>query len=131
MANVKPFFILELGYFYSMDKLFVYGTLQPNHSNHYILQNIGGVCEKATLFGYQFDKEWENQTGYPGIIKSDSSKVKGYLFTSKKLQENLQLLDDFETEAYMRKIVPITLNDNTNVNAYVYAINLEFNIKNF
>lgn len=115
-----------------MDKLFVYGTLKPKFSNHYILEEIGGKCIEVTLFGYQFDKQWEKQTGYPGLIESDlNSKVDGFVFISDNLCNNLGVLDAFETDAYSRKIVPIHLKDNTIVDAFVYVININFDINNF
>ncbi len=115
-----------------MDKLFVYGTLKPGCSNHNILKNIGGDCIKATLFGFELDNDWEKQTGYPGLIKSDAkSKVEGFLFVSENLNKNWDVLDSFETEAYSRKIVPITLNDNKKVNGFVYIVNINFDIHNF
>ncbi|WP_439131974.1 gamma-glutamylcyclotransferase family protein [Polaribacter sp.] len=115
-----------------MDKLFVYGTLKPGCSNHHILQNIGGDCIKATLFGFEFDKDWEKQTGYPGLIKSNfDAKVEGFLFVSENLKRNWEVLDGFETEAYTRKIVPITIKNNQKVNGFVYVINTNFDINNF
>ena len=66
-----------------MDKLFVYGTLKPGFSNHYILKEIGGDFIEASLFGFRYDEIWEKQTGYPGVIESKSaSRVDGFLFTS-------------------------------------------------
>lgn len=115
-----------------MDKLFVYGTLKPGFSNHYILENIGGTCFEASLFGYQFDNEWERKTGYPGLMKGSlNSKIEGFVFISDNLTNNLMVLDDFETEAYIRKIVPVHLKNNTIVDAFVYLININFDVNNF
>lgn len=115
-----------------MDKLFVYGTLKPNCFNHHILQKIGGDFFEATLYGFQLDKSWEKQTGYPGVIKSNTNaKVEGFLFTSKNLYRSWEVLDNFETDAYYRKMVPITLKNNRKVYAFVYVINLDFDINNF
>lgn len=114
-----------------MDKLFVYGTLKPECSNHYILKNIGGDFTEATLFGFQFDKNWGKQTGYPGLTVSNSnSKVEGFLFVSKNLNRNWEVLDRFETKAYTRNIVPVTLKDNRKVNAFLYVININLDINN-
>jgi gamma-glutamylcyclotransferase (GGCT)/AIG2-like uncharacterized protein YtfP len=114
-----------------MDKLFVYGTLKPGFPNHYILKNIGGDFVEASLFGYKFDRIWQKQTGYPGIVEGLSNeKINGFLFISEKLNKNWKVLDDFETKAYIRKKVSISLN-NEKVNAYVYAININFDINNF
>lgn len=115
-----------------MDTLFVYGTLKPGFANHYILKNIGGAFFKATLYGFQFDRNWEKETGYPGLVESNKdSKVDGFLFVSKNLTQNLKVLDDFETEAYIRKIASITLKDGKKTEAFVYLINPNFDIKNF
>ena len=110
----------------------MYGTLKPGFPNHYILENIGGECLEAALFGYQFDKQWESKTGYQGLIKADlSSKVKGFVFVSDNLSDNLKILDDFETEAYIRKVVSVHLKNNTIIDAFVYAININFDVNNF
>lgn len=115
-----------------MDNLFVYGTLKPGFTNHYILKNIGGTFFKATLYEFQFDRNWEKETGYLGLVESNKdSKVDGFLFVSKNLTQNLKVLDDFETDAYTRKIVTITLKDGKQVEGFVYLINKNFDIKNF
>lgn len=115
-----------------INRLFVYGTLQPEQKNHYILKNVGGEFVKATLFGYQFNKKWELKTTYPGLTKSSTfNKVEGYLFTSKNLSHYLPVIDAFETNAYVREIVSITLNNNSKVDAYVYLINSDFNLNYF
>lgn len=114
------------------DTLFVYGTLRPGYANEHILKNIGGSFKEATISGFQFDKVWEKQTGYPGIIKSNSNAtIKGILFTSKHLIYHWDVLDSFETDAYCRIEIPIKLNDNSIVNGCVYIINVDFNIHNF
>jgi gamma-glutamylcyclotransferase (GGCT)/AIG2-like uncharacterized protein YtfP len=112
--------------------LFVYGTLKPECSNNYILQDIGGDFYKAILHGFQFDKKWEKETGYPGLIESDNSvKVEGYVFVSENLKNNWKIIDDFETAAYLRKRVSVNLDNNKKVTAFVYIINTNFDIKNF
>lgn len=113
-------------------RLFVYGTLKPGFENNYILAEIGGVFDKATLFGYTLDNNWEKQTGYPGLVKSDSkSKVAGYLFTSKKLTYNWDVIDNFETNMYIRSKVTVVIDSDVQIDAYTYIINANFNISNF
>lgn len=115
-----------------MNKLFVYGTLKPGCSNHYILEQIGGNSIEAKLYGYQFDENWERKTGYPGLIKGDvNAEIEGFLFISENLTKSWSILDEFETEAYSRIIVPIAIENNTAVNGFVYIINLNFDIENF
>lgn len=114
-----------------MDKLFVYGTLKPGFPNHYILKNIGGSFIKATLFGFEYDKNWEKQTGYPGIITSEpTKKIDGFVFVSKNLKYNWKVLDDFETKAYTRKQVSISLH-NKKEEVFVYTINIDFDLNQF
>jgi gamma-glutamylcyclotransferase (GGCT)/AIG2-like uncharacterized protein YtfP len=115
-----------------MDKLFVYGTLKPGFSNNFILTDIGGHFFKATLWGFQFDKKWEKETGYPGLIKTKSTdKVEGFVFVSKNLSKYWDALDIFETKAYQRIETPIELEDNSKTIAFVYIINSEFDLSNF
>jgi len=112
--------------------LFVYGTLQPEQANNYILEEIGGSFVKATLFGYDFDRIWQKQTGYPGIIyKKSDCKVEGHLFTSKNLMNFWVDIDNFETKAYKRIPVSVLQKDDIKTEAYVYIINKNFNLTNF
>lgn len=112
--------------------LFVYGTLQPGQSNEHVLKNLNGKFEKATLSGFTFDRIWEQQSGYPGLIKAKpTNKVSGFLFTAVNLSKHWHILDSFETEMYQRIETSVTLEDNSKALAFVYIINSEFALSNF
>jgi gamma-glutamylcyclotransferase (GGCT)/AIG2-like uncharacterized protein YtfP len=41
-----------------MERLFVYGTLRPGHSNAYILENIGGEWLPGYVTGTFYERGW-------------------------------------------------------------------------
>lgn len=106
-----------------INSLFVYGTLQPNQSNNYILESIGGSYQKAFIYG-EFDSiGWGLTGGYPAVRLSETlNKVEGYLFTSSELQFNLNELDYFEGDRYKRVQVD-AITDNGIQKAYIYVLN--------
>ena len=106
-----------------INSLFVYGTLQPNQSNNYILESIGGSYQKAFVHG-EFDlRGWGLTGGYPAVRLSETlNKVEGYLFTSSELQFNLNELDYFEGDCYNRVEVDAYTDKGTQ-KAYIYILN--------
>lgn len=106
-----------------MHTLFVYGTLAPNEENHYLLENIAGDWQPATLRGWTRDTQWEQYSGYPGIRPSTkNSTVKGHLLCADSLSEHWERLDEFEGDAYARVIVKAHINNEQIVEAHAYAI---------
>jgi len=105
------------------EKLFVYGTLGPDRPNEYILKNIGGTFEEASVRGILYDKGWGAEMGYPGIIlDSKGIKVKGFLFSSDKISSYWSELDEFEGEAYKRILTKVETNNKTTEEAFIYVI---------
>ncbi len=106
-----------------IDRLFVYGTLAPGRPNAHVLADVPGMWEPATVRGRLFAQGWGAVIGYPGIIPDDSGdEVSGLVFTSEELQRHWSRLDEFEGEGYERILIPATLQDGTQVDAYVYAL---------
>lgn len=106
-----------------LNRLFVYGTLAPNRSNHHWLANIGGQFETASMTGVLIPEGWGAAEGYPAIIPCEQGQVvEGYLFSSDNLPEHWQALDDFEGEGYVRTQVLVTMADGTQQTAWVYAL---------
>lgn len=107
-------------------KLFVYGTLQPNQSNNYLLQNIGGTFQKATVKGFYDTLGWGKTYGYPAVVLDDTGDaINGYVFTSNNLKTNWDLLDDFEGDGYKRVLTKVNVADKF-VDAYIYVLNERF-----
>lgn len=106
-----------------MNRLFVYGTLQPGQPNAHLLESIGGTFEKATVRGHLHAEGWGATMGYPAIkLDPAGPQIDGYLFTSPALETHWPELDDFEGDAYQRIETRVRLADGDTKAAYVYAL---------
>jgi gamma-glutamylcyclotransferase (GGCT)/AIG2-like uncharacterized protein YtfP len=106
------------------ERLFVYGTLGPNRPNEHILKNIGGTFEDASVRGILYEKGWGAEMGYPGItLDKKGITVKGFLFSSERLNEHWSELDKFEGEAYERIMTKVEIIETkTVVDAFIYVL---------
>lgn len=104
--------------------IFVYGTLLTEERNHYLLEN-------SILIGNGYIKDYFmfNVGTYPGIQKSkyNNKIVLGEVY--KVNDETVVLLDELEEVGYLYKkeLVPVYLDNDEIVNAYVY----EYILKNY
>jgi gamma-glutamylcyclotransferase (GGCT)/AIG2-like uncharacterized protein YtfP len=106
-----------------IERLFVYGTLAPGRPNEHVLGGIGGSWEAATVRGILRQDGWGAEMGYPGIdLDEDGDEVPGYLFSSEKLSDLWEMLDEFEGEAYARVPTTVKLADNSTVDAFIYIL---------
>ena len=107
-----------------IQRLFVYGTLAPGRTNEHLLKEIDGSWQDATVTGTLHPEGWGAAIGYPAIVLDEQGEeVEGFLFSSDKLSDHWTRLDDFEGKAYQRVLANVKLRDNTNLEAYVYALN--------
>ncbi|RSO37394.1 gamma-glutamylcyclotransferase family protein [Acinetobacter lactucae] len=110
-----------------MNQLFVYGTLCPNKANAHILEQIGGTWTKASVRGIIHILDWGPDQGLKAIVLDPQAEwVEGYLFSTfstEKLTENWQMLDDFEGFQYERVIVDVMLESGETVKAWTYQMN--------
>ena len=105
------------------DRLFIYGTLAPGQRNHYVLEDVQGTWEKASLRGYLHERGWGAAHDCPGIVLSDEAEpVAGHLFTSEQLADLWPMLDAFEGDEYKRTPVTVKTDDGKQVSAQVYAL---------
>ena len=106
-----------------MATLFVYGTLGPGRPNAHVLEGIGGSWQEGHVGGTLLHKGWGAEMGFPGIVLDDSgNRVNGFVFSSEKLAENWQILDDFEGKGYERVPVEVTTNDGSTVTSCIYML---------
>lgn len=106
-----------------MNRLFVYGTLCPNRENAHILAGIGGDWEKASIHGTIHILDWGPDKGLPAIILNEKDAlVEGYLFSTEKLAENWQMLDDFEGFQYERVVAEVILESGEKIDAWTYVM---------
>ncbi|MDO4897485.1 MAG: gamma-glutamylcyclotransferase [Moraxella sp.] len=111
-----------------MEHLFIYGTLAPNRPNHHIMAPIDGTWQNATIKGFLHAQGWGATQGYPAIIPDEAGEdVQGFVFSSDKLHEHWERLDEFEGVEYQRVLVVATLDDGKQVTAFVYALNSKLN----
>jgi gamma-glutamylcyclotransferase (GGCT)/AIG2-like uncharacterized protein YtfP len=104
-------------------RLFVYGTLAPGRPNEYILADVPGEWETATVIGTLHPEGWGAAAGYPAIVLNEQGgEVEGLLFSSESLAEHWAQLDEFEGEGYERVLTTAKLQDGTTVAAYVYRL---------
>ncbi len=107
-----------------MNQLFVYGTLCPNRENAHILGGIGGDWQKASVHGTIHILNWGPDQGLPAIILNEQDPlVDGYLFITEKLEQNWQMLDDFEGFQYKRISVEVILESGEKTDAWTYVMN--------
>ena len=106
-----------------MERLFVYGSLAPSRPNHHILEGIEGSWQSASLRGRLLEEGWGADMGFPGIVLDPAGQeVEGFVFSSSRLSEHWPRLDDFEGEAYERVVATVRLDDQRQVEAFVYAL---------
>ncbi|ORM72586.1 hypothetical protein HA48_13755 [Pantoea wallisii] len=105
-----------------MKPLFVYGTLQPGHSNAHILENIGGEWLAGSVNGTFYERGWGAAADFPGIVlDQQGAHVNGYVFTSPRLDQHWPMLDAFE-EGYDRVEVAVTTVDGEQMRAWIYQL---------
>jgi gamma-glutamylcyclotransferase (GGCT)/AIG2-like uncharacterized protein YtfP len=106
-----------------MERLFVYGSLQPGGTNAYMLEGIRGRWVRGVLRGRLLAAGWGAGIGYPGLVlDAAAGQVSGHVLESLALGDHWALLDEFEGDDYQRRIVPVTLESGRKVDAHVYVV---------
>ena len=104
-------------------RLFVYGTLAPGRPNEHMLAPLAGAWQPATVRGYLRQYGWGATIGYPGLVPDEAgAEVRGFVFSSEKLGDFWDTLDDFEGVQYERVPITARLDDGSLFEAYVYAL---------
>ena len=105
-----------------MERLFVYGTLRPGHSNAHIMESIGGEWLPGYVTGTFYERGWGAAADFPGIVLDKSGpRVHGYLFVSANLHAHWSMLDESE-DGYDRVAVEVTTEDGQRVAAWIYQL---------
>lgn len=104
-------------------RLFVYGTLAPAGSGHYLLKPLSGSWHQATVLGRLYPDGLEETDGFPVIdLEQTDTSVSGYLFVSDELHQQWEALDQYEGDGYRRVVVQVHLTDGATVEAFVYTL---------
>lgn len=105
-----------------MERLFVYGTLRPGHSNAHIMENIGGEWLPGYVTGTFYERGWGAAADFPGIVlQKNGPQVQGYLFISDNLEAHWPMLDEFE-DGYDRVKVDVTAANGEQLTAWIYQL---------
>jgi gamma-glutamylcyclotransferase (GGCT)/AIG2-like uncharacterized protein YtfP len=98
----------------SESKVFVYGSLLPGCSNHFV------IAEANSLGSAQTKPEFEllDLGEYPGLVTGGATCVQGLVYLVDA--QLLTRLDEFEGHPNLFQRREITLNNGQNVQAYVY-----------
>ncbi len=106
-----------------MERLFVYGSLQPGGPNEHVLAAVGGKWEPAVIKGRLIEGGWGHSMGYPGLVVDEcGNNVHGHLFTSSNLTARWAYLDAFEGGEYERITASVFLVSGEQVQADVYVL---------
>ena len=106
-----------------MNQLFVYGTLCPNRENAHILGGIGGDWQKAWVHGTIHILDWGPDKGLPALVLAEQDPlIMGYLFSTEKLEQNWQMLDEFEGFQYERVVAEVVLESGEKIDAWTYVM---------
>lgn len=106
-----------------MEHLFIYGPLSPGGFNEHVIANIDGEWRSAYLRGRLENTDHGDEHNFPGLVIDHSGQViRGQVFSSAQLPEHWDALDDFEAPIYQRTITTVILDDNRELEAYVYAL---------
>jgi gamma-glutamylcyclotransferase (GGCT)/AIG2-like uncharacterized protein YtfP len=96
----------------SIQRLAVYGSLQPGRENHYLLAKYPGTWSRGRVRGDLINAGWGAAGGYLGLIaRDDGPWVSVQVFESDSLTEAWEELDAFEGSEYRRVEVPVYSED--------------------
>jgi gamma-glutamylcyclotransferase (GGCT)/AIG2-like uncharacterized protein YtfP len=105
-----------------IQRLFVYGTLKPGHANAHLLEAIGGTWQPASVIGTLQPVGWGASQGYPALMLDEKgAEVHGLVFSSERLAQHWQALDEFEGDDYERVLTAARVDAGGTVEAYVYV----------
>lgn len=106
-----------------MERLFIYGSLQPGGPNEHELADVEGSWEPASHTGRLVEAGWGASMGFPGLVlDEDGDKIPGHVLSSTDLCDVWPRLDAFEGEEYERITAVVTLESGERVRASVYAL---------
>jgi len=106
-----------------LERLFVYGSLQPGEANEHVLAQVRGTWCRGSIRGRLIRLGWGAAMGYTGLILDDAGDaVPGHMLESSDLRAHWSRLDAFEGEDYERLPASVELEDGTEKVAFVYVL---------
>ena len=102
--------------------LAVYGSLQPGGPNEHVLVPLNGQWSEGFVLGHLEESGWGAEVGFPGIrLSEDGDQIMVKLFTSDKLSNFWQMLDEFEGDEYVRRLCDVETTAGV-VKAFIYTL---------
>ena len=102
--------------------LAVYGSLVPGEKDHFVVRKIEGEWTPGTVRGFEFEVTWGPAEGYEGFLPDDSGNdVPVMILRSDRLEKNWRTIDDFHGDGFVRQLTPVTLDDDTVIDAWIYV----------
>ena len=99
-----------------INRIFVYGSLQPGMQNESILKNLNGNWKKGFVLGELLNINSGENYGYPVLkINKIGSKIYGMVFESYEIKKKI------EGENYKRIIGEVYLESGLKKEAYIYV----------
>lgn len=106
-----------------VERLFVYGTLQPGEPNAHVLAGVEGDWTPAVVRGRLVAAGWGARMGYRGLrLDAHGDDVHGHVLASSRLRDEWARLDAFEGEDYARVTATVRLASGERVSAQVYVL---------
>jgi gamma-glutamylcyclotransferase (GGCT)/AIG2-like uncharacterized protein YtfP len=106
---------VELDIGHPEERLIVYGTLVPGGQYHHLLADIEATWERCAIRG-----RLGSYRGYPSFKWNPGGETHpAWLVTSPELPQKFRELDDFEGQAYTRRLIPVEVGSRL-VIAYIY-----------
>jgi gamma-glutamylcyclotransferase (GGCT)/AIG2-like uncharacterized protein YtfP len=106
-----------------MERLFIYGSLQPGGPNEHVLAGVPGHWQPAVVKGRLVNAGWGASLGYPGLVSDEcGQEVHGQILTSIELGRKWAELDQLEGDEYVRTKLTAFLRNGEKVFAYAYVL---------
>lgn len=106
----------------AIERLAVYGTLQPGEVNHHEVSMIQGRWFKGTVRGHLLPNGWGAALGFPALeLDETGPEVAVQILESDQLGSHWSRLDEFEGEGYQRVLVSAQTPDGQ-VQAWLYQL---------
>ncbi|MEO0574345.1 MAG: gamma-glutamylcyclotransferase family protein [Pseudomonadota bacterium] len=106
-----------------MERIFIYGSLQPGGPNEHVLADVDDCWEAAVVTGKLVNSGWGASLGYPGLVLDEcGQEVQGQILTSTELGAKWAELDQLEGDEYVRTELIALLRNGEKVCAYAYVL---------
>ena len=94
----------------------------PGEKNHWVVRGIEGDWVPGTARGFEFEITWGPAEGFEGFLPDENgSQVPVTVLVSDRLAKNWRSVDEFHGDGFVRKTAPVTLSDETVIQAWIYT----------